>query len=51
MGKKIRKYSKAMEVQLRSKHINPSDRIAILSLLPDFQLACDSNDLHEGLAV
>lgn len=34
-----------------SKHFNPSDPITMLSLLPDFYLACDTDDVHDGMAV
>lgn len=49
--KNVRNYSKPIEVQFPAKYFNPSVPIAILSFLPYFQFSCDTNEVHEGLAM
>jgi len=43
--------TRRMEVQLKSQIFDPMDPITILSFLPAFKTACDSNGIHEGAAM
>lgn len=47
LSTKIGRFSKAMYVQLVTKHLDPADPITVLSSLPDCQWAFDTNSLHE----
>jgi len=49
--KQIAKMVRRMDVQMKSQIFDPVDPITILSFLPAFKTACDSNGIHEGAAM
>lgn len=48
---KIVKIPRRLEVQLKSRMFDASDRISILDFLPVFQIACNTNATHEREAM
>lgn len=51
VAKRVAKWAKRLQVQMKTNIFDSFDPISIISFLSAFKLACDTNGVHEGAAM